>query len=122
MFIDTMASFHRLLKWIASDDLFLTMDIGHLFCQGEVPLADQIARWGSSIINVHLEDMKAGVHDHLMFGDGDILFPPVIRAFKEIGYTGSVHVELSRHSHDGPNAARRAFEFLKPMMDDGGTA
>ena len=34
----------------------------------------------------------------------------------EIGYTGGVYVELSRHSHEGPAAARRAFEFLQPIV------
>jgi hypothetical protein len=53
----------------------------------------------------------------LMFGDGEIDFPPVLRAFKEVGYAGGVYVELSRHSHEGPSAARRAFEFLAPMMN-----
>jgi sugar phosphate isomerase/epimerase len=119
MFIDTMASFSRLLNWLEGNQLRLTMDIGHLFCQGEVPLADHIYRWRDYIENVHIEDMKAGVHDHLMFGEGDIHFPPVIRSLKEIHFAGGVHVELSRHSHDGPEAARRAFQFLEPLIRDG---
>ena len=32
-------------------------------------------------------------------------------------WPGGVHVELSRHSHEGPAAAQRAFAFLKPMME-----
>jgi sugar phosphate isomerase/epimerase len=51
-----------------------------------------------------------------MFGEGEIDFPPVLAALAEVGYDGGVHVELSRHSHDGPNAARRAFDFLNPLM------
>ncbi len=121
MFIDTMASFSRLRQWLNSDDLRLTLDVGHLFCQGEVPLVDFIVRWADQIQNIHIEDMKAGVHEHLMFGEGDIRFPPVIRSLKEIHFSGGVHVELSRHSHDGPNAARRAFEFLKPLIENGGS-
>ena len=42
--------------------------------------------------------------------------PPVLAAFAEIGYEGGVHVELSRHSHDAPNAARRAFGFLSDLV------
>jgi hypothetical protein len=30
-----------------------------------------------------------------------------------MGYTGGVHVELSRHSHAFPEVARRALEFLR---------
>jgi sugar phosphate isomerase/epimerase len=60
--------------------------------------------------------MRAGVHEHLMFGDGQIDFPPVLRALAEIGYQGGIHVELSRHSHEGPAAARRAIDFLRHLM------
>jgi hypothetical protein len=30
---------------------------------------------------------------------------------------GGVYVELSRHSHAGPAATRRAYQFLKPLID-----
>jgi L-ribulose-5-phosphate 3-epimerase len=52
----------------------------------------------------------------LMFGDGEIDFRPVIAALAKIGYAGMVGVELSRHSHDGPDAARRAYDFLWPLL------
>jgi len=67
-------------------------------------------------VNVHLEDMRAGVHEHLMFGEGEIDFPPIFAALRATGYRGGVHVELSRHSHEGPSAARRAMEFLAPLL------
>ncbi len=108
MFIDTMHRYQQLVEQIDATCFHLTLDIGHLHCQGETPIADQIRRCGSRIVNVHIEDMKAGVHEHLMFGDGEIDFPPVIDALREIGYAGGVHVELSRNSHLAPEAARRA--------------
>ena len=58
------------LQWIDAPHLQLTLDVGHLWCQGELPIADYIARWGQRIVNVHIEDMRAGVHEHLMFGEG----------------------------------------------------
>ena len=119
MFIDTQIRWADLLGRCDHPQLALTLDIGHLHCQGELPLADQIRRWGSRLANVHIEDMRAGVHEHLMFGEGEIDFPPVIRALAETGYAGGVHVELSRHSHDGPQAARKAFDFLAPLMPNG---
>ena len=120
MFIDTMSKFSRLLQWLGHDELKLTLDIGHLFCQGEVPIADQIVRWQEHIRNVHIEDMKAGVHQHLMFGDGDIHFPPVLRSLQQVGYRGGLHIELSRHSHEGTAAAQRAFDFLQPLIQQAG--
>lgn len=116
MLIDTMARFDSLLQWIDAPHFRLTLDVGHLYCQGEVPIVDYIHRWSSRIVNVHLEDMRAGVHEHLMFGEGEMNFPPIIDALRRCGYEGGVHVELSRHSHDGPAAARHAFEFLHPLF------
>jgi sugar phosphate isomerase/epimerase len=117
MFIDTLRSFHRLLQLIEAPHLQLTLDVGHLWCQGELPLADQISRWASRIVNVHIEDMRAGVHQHLMFGEGEIRFAPVIDAFAKCGYRGGLHVELSRNSHEAPIAAQKAHDFLKPLVD-----
>jgi sugar phosphate isomerase/epimerase len=116
MAIDTMASFERLCGRLERPQLGLTLDIGHLHCLGETPIADQIRQFAPQLVNVHIEDMRAGVHEHLMFGEGEIDFPPVLAALAEAGYAGGVHVELSRHSHMAPEAARRAFEFLSPLM------
>jgi len=112
MAIDTMGRFARLLEWFDAPRLKLTLDIGHLFCQGEVPLADPIRRWSERLVNVHLEDMRVGMHEHLMFGEGEMAFEPVLQTLAEVGYAGGVHVELSRHAHDAVAAARRSYEFL----------
>ena len=118
MFIDSMLRYEELLKRIGAANFRLTLDVGHLHCQGEVPIAAVVRRFASRLANVHIEDMRRGVHEHLMFGTGQIDFPPVLRALAEAGYTGGVHVELSRHSHEAPEAARRAFEFLDTIMEE----
>ena len=112
MFIDTMARFAELAGRVAHPAFGLTMDVGHLHCQGEVPIADYLRRWRDRLWNVHLEDMRRGVHDHLLFGEGEIDFAEVLGALKEIGYDSAVHVELSRHSHNAVETARRALAFL----------
>ncbi|MFH1267962.1 MAG: sugar phosphate isomerase/epimerase family protein [Planctomycetota bacterium] len=117
MLIDSMTRFDELLRSVDAGNLRLTLDIGHLHCQGELPIVDHVRRWSSRLVNVHLEDIRGGVHEHLMFGEGEIDFPPVFETLAEVGYQGGVHVELSRHSHDAPNAARRAMDFLSPLME-----
>ena len=78
--------------------------------------ADQVVARRDLLTNVHIEDMRAGIHEHLMFGEGEIDFQPVIAALAKIGYAGVVGVELSRHSHAGPEAARQAYNFLQPLI------
>jgi L-ribulose-5-phosphate 3-epimerase len=122
MFIDTMDRFADLLAAIHQrgadpDRLRLTIDVGHLHCLGELPITDQLRQWADRLSNVHIEDMRAGVHEHLMFGEGEIDFPPVIQALEEIRYSGIIDVELSRHAHVGRQAARQAYNFLRPICD-----
>lgn len=116
MLIDTMESFDELRQRVDSPSLKLTLDVGHLHCMGETPIPAVVREWGDLLVNVHIEDMRAGLHEHLMFGEGEMDFPPIVAALAEVGYDGGLHVELSRHSHDGPAAARRAFEILNPLV------
>jgi L-ribulose-5-phosphate 3-epimerase len=115
MFIDTMSRFAELQDRLNHPAVGLTLDVGHLHCQGEVPIADQLRIWRSRLWNIHIEDMRRGIHEHLMFGEGEIDFGPVMRTLREIGYDGVVHVELSRHSHDAMETARRALGFLQSL-------
>jgi len=117
MLIDTMASFAKLVEEVDSPRLGLTLDLGHLHCLGELPIDEVIYRWSNRLLNIHIEDMRAGVHEHLMFGEGEIDFLPVIAALQKIDYAGGLHVELSRHSHVGPQAARQAYAFLRSLAD-----
>jgi sugar phosphate isomerase/epimerase len=113
MFIDTMTRWAELHQRVAHPRFGLTIDLGHLHCLGETPVAPHLRHWRDWLWNVHIEDMRRGVHDHLMFGEGEMDFAEVMAALAEIGYTGGVHVELSRHSHDAVETARRTLAFLK---------
>lgn len=122
MFIETMEQYARLAALVderaegEGAALFgLTLDIGHLHCVEAEPIPEHLRRWREKLFNVHIEDMRKGVHEHLMFGEGTIDFPPVLATLVAIGYAGGVHVELSRHGHDAPEAARRAFAYLSQL-------
>jgi L-ribulose-5-phosphate 3-epimerase len=112
MFIDTMARYEELELCVSLPNFGLTLDLGHLHCLGELPIAPHLERWKDRLWNIHIEDMRRGVHDHLMFGEGDMDFPPIFDALRRINYQGGIHVELSRHSHDAVETARRALTFL----------
>jgi sugar phosphate isomerase/epimerase len=116
MFIDSQARFAGLLDHFPNDALRLTLDVGHLQCQGETPIAAQAHRWQDRLANVHFDDAIAGQHEHLLFGEGEIEFSPVIDALREIGYEGGLYVELSRHSQMAPEAARAAYTFLESLL------
>jgi len=116
MFIETFAQFEELQGIVDSQCLGLTIDIGHVHCVESEPIEVCLRRYSERLWNVHIEDMRRGVHEHLRFGEGEIDFVPVMRALAELGYSGGVHVELSRHSHMAPQAARESFDFLRACL------
>src|SRR5205807_1621542 len=119
MFIDTMDRFEELFHRVNHPAFGLTLDIGHLHCQGEVPIAEHLKKWRDVLWNVHIEDMRRGVHEHLIFGEGEMDFGTVLKTLEETGYEGGVFVELSRHSHDAVETARQALAFLGKQMEHG---
>ena len=91
----------------------LTLDIGHCQCLESAPVPDCVRRAGPYLVNVQIDDMVRGVHEHLEFGTGEIDFPPVLRALTDAGYAGLVAVELPRHSHAAPAVARESLAYLR---------
>ncbi len=116
MFIDTFERFARLDERIKHPLFDLTVDLGHVHCIEDGKVADYVRHWGSRIANIHIEDMKKRVHEHLMFGEGTMDFPPILEALREVNYKGGLNVELSRHSHMAVEAVRKARDFLAPML------
>jgi sugar phosphate isomerase/epimerase len=122
MFLETFGQFEQLLQQVDSPLFGLTIDIGHVHCVETGSIGDYLRHWGARLFNVHIEDMCRGVHEHLRFGEGEIDFERVMEALTEIGYTGGVHVELSRHSHMAPDVALESFRFLSRVIAGNRTA
>ncbi len=119
MFIDTMDKFAELHAKVNHPAFGLTVDVGHLVCNGELPVSKHLVEWKHVLWNVHIEDMRAGVHDHVMFGEGEVDFADVFAGLRAAEYAGGVYVELSRHSYDAVNTARKAKAFLDPFLAGG---
>ncbi len=115
MLIETLEQYGQLATQVGSPRFGLTIDIGHVQCVETGSIPDHLRQWATHLCNIHIEDMRRGVHDHLRFGEGEIDFPPVMAALREIGYTGCVNVELSRHSHMAPEVLRESFDFLSRL-------
>ena len=76
-------------------------------------MPDCVAAVADHLVNVQIDDMRRGVHEHLEFGTGEIDFPPVLAALEKAGYRGLVAVELPRHSHAAPTVAAESLRFLR---------
>ena len=114
MLVDTLDRYDELCARLGRPEpLGLTLDIGHCRCLEPAAVPDCVRRAGPRLVNVQIEDMRRGVHEHLEFGAGEIDFPPVFGALAECRYSGLVSVELPRHSHAAPEVARRSLDYLR---------
>ena len=114
MLVEDIAGWRRLRADLGEPAGFgITLDIGHCRCLEDLTVPGCVADVAAHLVNVQIDDMRRGVHEHLEFGTGEIDFPPVLRALTDAGYRGLVAVELPRHSHAAPDVARRSLEFLR---------
>lgn len=107
MAIETCAQYAALVDELGTEAPELCLDVGHLYVTREGSAAAIIAAFGARLAQVHLEDMRFGVHEHLPPGEGDVDFAAVATALDAVGYAGSVCFELSRSSHAAPEMLRR---------------
>jgi L-ribulose-5-phosphate 3-epimerase len=108
-----LADWERLRGATSLPDLGLTLDVGHVPCTETISAGDAIRRYASALRTVHLDDTRNAVHEHLQIGDGDLDWPDILRALDEAKFAGIASVELSRHSHAAPEAARVALAALR---------
>ncbi|GAA3810945.1 sugar phosphate isomerase/epimerase family protein [Streptomyces phyllanthi] len=114
MFVDTVERCLELAERVEGHERFgITLDIGHAHCVEERPVLDCVSLAAPRLRNVQIEDMRRGVHQHLEFGAGEIDFPPVLSALRELEHRGLVSVEIQGGSLDAPEVARRSIEFLR---------
>ena len=114
MFVERLDDFEALDRRLGNPDaLGLTLDIGHCVCLEPRPGGRLRAPRRGRLVHVHIEDMRRGVHEHLMFGDGELDLPVALAALSEIGYGGLVAVELSRHAHAAHETVPRAIALLR---------
>jgi sugar phosphate isomerase/epimerase len=118
MFVERPAGYLELLERLGADGdtLGLTLDVGHLLCTGDVPVGPRIRELAPRLVHVHLDDIADGVHEHRMFGAGDLDLSETLKTLLETGYDGMAAVELSRDSHRGAAAAQEAMGHLRAAL------
>lgn len=121
MFIERPSGYGELIEHMGSgaNGLGLCLDVGHLLVTGDLPVGDEIRRWAPRLVHVHLDDIAGGIHDHRMFGEGDLDLSETLEALAEVGFEGMAAVELSRDSHRGAVAAEEAMGHLRAALRAG---
>lgn len=83
-------------------DAAMTLDTGHAVRDGmsEREIADFIHANAERISHVHVNDVMGEDIDHVPFGAGRVDFEPIMRAFRESGWAGTLSLEPFTHSFD----------------------
>ena len=119
MFVADLAGWTELRALLPHPRLRLTLDVGHVLCEGGPPAgpwgdpAAAVTAHAAETVNIQVEDMKRGIHEHLPFGQGDLDLPAVAKALCDSGYEGLVGVQLSRDSHRAVDAVRDSLRALR---------
>jgi sugar phosphate isomerase/epimerase len=117
MFVERLPDALRLREELGAPQLLgITLDVGHCVAVEAEDAATCLRRAADLLVNVQLDDMRAGVHEHLEFGEGELDLPATLAALTEVGYSGVAAVELPRHSHAAPDVAARAFAALSAAL------
>jgi L-ribulose-5-phosphate 3-epimerase len=114
MLVERLADAVRLRAELGDPErLRITLDVGHCVAVEPQDAAACIRQAGDLLVNVQLDDMLPGAHEHLEFGQGRLNLVDTLGALTDIGYTGVAAVELPRHSHAAPAVAQRSVEALR---------
>ena len=119
-FLGDLASTLRLVRELGHPLLGFNLDIGHAWCVGD-DLEKAIGEAGPRIWNLHVEDIKGRVHEHLVPGRGDLDFGAMFRALERIKYDRWVTLELYPYKDKPGEAGEEGLKFLRrlPTSDFG---
>lgn len=118
LLIEKSDQFLSFMEKIKSPGIGLNFDIGHFYCVGEDP-AELVNTLAPYTRHYHLEDIASTrIHHHLIPGEGAIDFQSTLTAISDTGYTGFITIELYPYEESPVPAAKRAREYILPILND----
>ncbi len=113
MLVASLADYRELRRRLARDDLFTTIDVGHLLVTESGAAHAHLAEFAGSLRNVQLDDARRGVHEHLPLGEGDLDLCALLTELRRLDYRGPLALELSRDSHRAASVAEAAIRAIR---------
>jgi sugar phosphate isomerase/epimerase len=111
--IGSTADLLRLFDAIPSPNLAANLDLGHVFLCDPNPI-ESIRQVGSKIVHGHIENMRSGVHDHLLPSEGDMDLDAFLAALKGVGFEGALALDLYKFDYEA--VAPQAVAFIRQKM------
>jgi len=114
-FLGDLASTLKLVRELGHPLLGFNLDIGHAWCVGD-DLEKAIGEAGPRIWNLHVEDIKGRVHEHLVPGRGDLDFAAMFRALERIRYNHFITLELYPYKDKPGEAGEEGLKHLRSLL------
>lgn len=112
--VGSTADLLRLCETIPSPHLAANLDLGHVFLCDPDPLG-AIRQIGAKTVHGHIENMRAGVHDHLIPQDGEMDLPAYLAALADAGFTGGLALDLYKYDYEV--VAGEAVAYLRGLIE-----
>lgn len=111
--VGSTADLLRLFEEIPSPYLAANVDLGHLFLCDPDPL-HSISQLGPKIVHCHIENMRTGVHDHLLPQEGDMDLLAYLGALSDVGFEGGLALDI--YKYDYQQVAPQAVAYLRQLI------
>ncbi len=111
--LDNTERMLRAFDEIGSPVLKVNADVGHVFLQDPDPMA-AIESCKGLIVHAHLENMKTGVHNHLVPYEGDMDLPGYIAKLREVGFDGMAAFDAYQYDYEA--VAEDSVKYFKGIL------
>ncbi len=105
----TADDFTRFYKDLGETNMGITFDLGHANVNGQID--EFFEKLPERIVHAHLHDNHGRNDEHLGLGDGNIDWQKTVRAFKKIGFKGTLVVESAKNVEE-------SVQKLKTLLND----
>ena len=109
-FINTPAAAVKMVEAVDNPNFQIILDVTSTAAEN-LDMPTQIREYAEHVAHFHTNDDNG-----YLPGSGNVDYPPIIEALKEINYTGYLSTEVFNFEPDPETIARRSIEFLKPLL------
>jgi sugar phosphate isomerase/epimerase len=114
-YLGDLASTLRIVRELGHPLLGFNLDVGHAWCVGD-DLEKAIGEASPRIWNLHVEDIKGRVHEHLIPGRGDLDFAAMFRALERAKYDRYLTLELYPFKDKPGEAGEEGLRYLERLL------
>lgn len=115
--VATLADWDRVAAR-APERLGLMLDVGHLLVADPLSPEDAVRSYAPRIAGLQLDDARAGVHEHLAPGEGELDWSALVAACAELPAQTTACFELSRDAHRFHELAPRCAALWRDARGD----